>query len=479
MIDWKTIVGLAFVYGLTLLLIRWVLLTRRRHPISSTAWILTIVLLPYLGGVLFLFFGINRVQRRKRRRRAILAAMGPHRPQLQDCTVAIDECPDLNETQRRIARLVARVEGSPLTRGNEITLLNDTNVALRRIEEAIIAAERSVHLEYYIWQPDKTGMRIRDLLIERARSGVKVRFLYDGLGSMRLTRKFLRLLVEGGATVSPFVPGRNFRERWSINLRSHRKIVVVDGQVGFTGGMNIGDEYLGRNKYLGYWRDTHLRVLGPSVLQLQQVFLEDWYYATGEEISAGECFGPIVHRGGTMAHVISSGPDGDKREYHALMFSAINEARSQILMSTSYFVPTEPLLMALCTAASRGVRVRLLLPSKSDHRFVVMAGRSYYEELLDAGVEIHEYRRGVLHSKTLTIDGVFSLVGTANFDPRSLLLNFEVGVPMYDRAIAAELEEHFEKDFEHARLIRPDEWNRRPVRSIFAENVCRLFSPVL
>lgn len=477
--NWNTIVGLVLGYGLTLILIRWVVLTRRRHPASTIAWILTIALIPYLGGILFLFFGINRVERRRRRKRQARDSIEQHMPNLDAYAAPLKTREHLNETQKRILRLINRVEANPLTRDNRIEVLNDTNVTLRRIEEAIMAAKESIHLEYYIWQPDRTGSRLRDLLVERAREGVKVRFLYDGVGSMRLTRRFLKALTSSGAIASPFLPGKNLRERWSINLRSHRKIVVVDGQIGFTGGMNIGDEYHGRNKNLGYWRDTHLSLRGPTVLQLQQVFAEDWYYATGEELNAPDLFPRPAESGDTLAQVISGGPDGDIREFHATMFAAINDAREQVLLTTSYFVPTEPLLMALCTAAARGVKVRLMLPSRSDHRWVVMAGRSYYDQLLDAGVEIHEYRRGIMHAKTLTVDGCWSLVGTPNFDPRSLLLNFEVGVAMYSQPIAATLEEHFERDLEHARLVRRDEWARRPARSIFIENVCRLFSPVL
>ncbi|MBX3444136.1 MAG: cardiolipin synthase [Planctomyces sp.] len=473
------VIGLLILYVLSLLLIRVVILTRRRHPASSVAWIFAIVALPFVGGLFFLVFGINRVNRRKRRRRQVVQTVEARRPSLEGFTSPVDEDPNACETERRIARLAARVEGGPVTVGNAIVLFNDTNIALRRIEEAIEAARSTIHLEYYIWQPDRTGKRVRDLLVAKARQGVQVRFLYDGLGSLRLTRKFLRPLVGGGAVAAPFVPGRNFRERWSINLRSHRKIVVVDGETGFTGGMNIGDEYHGRDKAIGYWRDTHLMLQGPAVLQLQQVFAEDWYYATGEELSGDAIFPQPRRCGYTLAQVISSGPDGETRELHSVMFAAINEARTHILLTTSYFVPTEPLTMALCTAAARGVRVRLIVPARSDHRWVVLAGRSYYGELLEAGVEIHEYRRGMMHAKTLTVDGVWSLVGTANFDPRSLLLNFEVGLALYDAAIARELEQHFEADLEHCRSIRREEWERRPVRSIFAENVCRLFSPVL
>jgi cardiolipin synthase len=476
---WRTLIGLLLGYGATLILIRWVILTRRRQPTSTVAWILSIILLPYVGGLLFLFFGINRVQRRKRRIRTARESIGRRLPHHDPHHAAADKLSALNVTQQRIASLTRRIETSPIVTGNRIEVLNDTNIILRRIEEAVLSAKDSIHLEYYIWQPDKTGMRLRDLIVERARQGIHVRFLYDGLGSLALTRRFLAPLIAEKGIAAPFVPGRTFRERWSFNLRSHRKIVVVDGRIGFTGGMNIGDEYLGRKKSLGYWRDTHLEIEGPCVNQLQRVFAEDWYYATGEELLAPQFFPPTHSAGSVMAQIISGGPDGNLREFHTLMFSAINDAQNQILLTTSYFVPTESLLAALCSAAMRGVRVRLLLPAKSDHWFVVYAGRSYFEELLDAGVEIYEYRRGILHAKTLTIDGCWSLVGSPNFDPRSLLLNFEVGAAMFDEGIATTLEDQFEKDLVHARRIDRDEWLKRPTRQIFWENACRLFSPVL
>lgn len=477
--NWNAILGLLFGYGLTLFLVRWVILTRRRQPASTVAWILAIVLLPYFGGLLFLFFGINRVDRRKKRRRAARKSMQGKMPALHPVSLEAEPLKSLPEQIHRMVRLAARLDETVVTGDNEIEVFNDTNIILRRIEEAIIGAKHSIHLEYYIWRPDKTGIRLRDLLIKKAREGVKVRFLYDGLGSIFLTRAFMRPLRESGAQIAVFIPGRSFRERWSLNLRSHRKIVVVDGRVGLTGGMNIGEEYLGRDRRLGYWRDTHLLMRGSSVSQLQQVFTEDWFYATGEEVRGPHEFPPPECAGSIAAQVISSGPDGDLREFHSLMFGAINDARSEILLTTSYFVPTEPLLAALCTAAARGVRVRLLVPMKSDHRFVVLAGRSYYDQLLDTGVEINEYKRGIMHSKTLVIDDCWSLVGSPNFDPRSLLLNFEVGVVMYDRGIAKILKEHFETDLEYCRRIHREEFERRPLGSVFAENFCRLFSPVL
>ncbi|MFV0442647.1 MAG: cardiolipin synthase [Planctomycetaceae bacterium] len=476
--SWGAYLSLAIGYLGTLLLIRWVVLTHKRQPVATVAWILSIILLPILGGVLFLFFGINRVARRKRRMEAASRTAADSIPNVYDydydpATAAF------NDTQRRMMRLAMDVNPTRPTPHNDVELLIDTNIATRRIEEAILQAQSSLHLEYYIWKPDVIGLRIRDLLIERAKAGVTIRFLYDSIGSFGLSRQFLNPMRDAGIHVHPFLPGQTLRERWSINLRTHRKIVVADGRVAFTGGMNIGDEYLGRNRRLGYWRDTHMRMSGPIVLQLQRVFAEDWFYATREDLSHLELY-PQSDKAGTLtAQVISGGPVGDVRAFHSLMFAAINEARERITLATSFFVPTDALAMALETAALRGVDVRLLVAGKSEHPWTVYAGRSYYDPLLNAGAEIHEYRRGILHSKTLTIDGCWSLVGSPNFDARSLILNFEVGVVVYDSGFAAELESHYQSDIEHARAIRVDDWCRRPLRHVFRENLCRLFSPVM
>ncbi len=477
MTDWRTTISLVLGYLVTLLLIRWVVLARRRQPAATVAWILAIVLLPYVGGLLYLFFGINHVERRAAKIAAASREIQQQLPELGQYEYHCDHI--LKDQQLRLMKVASDGSDTVPTAGNQIELLADTNVTLRKIEVAIMAAEESVHLEYYIWRADKTGRRVRDLLIDKARAGVKVRFLYDGIGSLFLSRTFLRPMRDAGIAIAPFHSGRSLRAKWSINLRSHRKIVLVDGTTGFTGGMNIGDEYLGRNKSLGYWRDTHLQMKGPTVLQLQRVFAEDWYYATGEDLTDVKRFPPPSREGDVVAQVVSGGPIGHVRTFHELMFTAINEARDRITLATCYFVPTEPLMMALETAARRGVRVRLLLAGRSDHYWTVLAGRSYYETLLHAGVEIHEYRRGIQHSKTLTIDGNWSLVGSPNFDARSLLLNFEVGVALYDARIAAELEQLYEADLQHARTIRLPHWQKRPARSVFAENVCRLFAPLM
>jgi cardiolipin synthase len=462
------------------LLIPWVLFVKNKYPVSTVAWILAIVLLPYVGGLLFLVFGLNRVQRlaqRKSGKQEAARTIGRSLSVLAPLAHLPGE--GLDPGQDCLRRLATRVAGTHATSGNRIEILSDTNRAMGLMEQAIRSAEQTLHLEFYIWQPDRTGTRLRDLLVEKARAGVTVRFLFDGVGSLWLGRRFLRPMRDAGIRAASFLPGATLRERWSINLRSHRKICVVDGRVGFTGGMNVGDEYLGRVRSSGFWRDTHLKLEGPVVPQLQQVFAEDWFYATGEELTDPALFPVPDVLGHACAQVVPSGPTTETNASCALLFAALNEARERIDLATSYFVPPLPLQTALESAALRGVRVRLLLSGRTGYRITHLAGRSFYEPLLAAGVEIFEYERGLHHSKTLAVDGRWALVGSANFDARSLLLNFEAGVAMYDVRLAERLEEVFENDLRHARRIDLDAWRRRPVLEQLGESVCRLFAPVL
>jgi cardiolipin synthase len=471
-----TLTGLG--YLLTLVLIRWVLLLKKRQPTSSIAWILAIVGLPVVGGVLFLIFGINRVERKmlgaKQARRRVL---GPNLPEVSQFQVLAWGAQ--GSVAERMMGLTTQVNMLPATFGNRIEVLDETPRTLALMEQAIESATESLHLEYYIWRPDRTGTKLRDMLIEKARAGVTVRFLYDGIGSITLGRRFLKPMRQAGIKVAAFLPGRQFLHRWSLNLRSHRKIMVVDGRIGFTGGMNIGDEYLGKVPYYGYWRDTHLQLHGPAVLQLQQIFVEDWLFATDEKLPLASVFPPPQESGDLVAQVLVGEPAGDFSTMHSVFFAAINEARRQVLLSTSYFVPPESLVSALEGAAQRGVRIRLMLAGPPTYPWTLLAGRSYYETLLKAGVEIYEYQHGLMHAKTLTVDGQWSFVGTPNFDTRSLFLNFETGVAVYDERVATQLEEQFERDVLRAGRIHLDAWVKRPEYRVLMENIWRLFAPVL
>ena len=464
-------------YGLTLLLLPVVLLLKKRQPVSSVAWMLAIVFIPIGGAVLFLLFGINRIERRKVSKQQSAEQLAEQHPQ----RLEHDRPPrdtDRLET-RRLMRLAQRLTDAWPTCGNDIELLTDTNRTMGLIEQALLSARESIHLEYYIWQADRTGTRFRDLLIRKAREGVRVRFLYDGFGSFWLTKRFLRPMREAGIQIATFLPGQSFRERWSLNLRCHRKIVVVDGRVAFTGGMNIGDEYIGRSSTSVFWRDAHLRVIGPEVWRHQLVFAEDWYFATGEVLPDTESFPPPAAIGTVTAQTVSGGPESEPSVFQALMLAAINEAQERVLIVTSYFAPPTAIVVAMENAALRGVRVRLLLSGRLNHFLTLLAGRAIYDSLLRAGVEIAEYQRGLLHSKTQTIDGHWSLVGSANVDCRSLFLNFEAGMVLYDERIAQQLEQQFELDMQDSILINPEVWVRRPWFHIVGENLCRLFTPAL
>lgn len=464
-------------YGLTLFLLPVVLLVKKRQPVSSVAWMLTIVVIPFGGAVLFLLFGVNRVERRKASKLQSTEQLAEQRPQPPE-PLRLPREEDRLST-RRLMRLAQRLTDCWPTDGNDIELLTDTNRTLGLIEQALLNARESIHLEYYIWQPDRTGTRIRDLLIRKAQEGVRVRFLYDGFGSFWLTKRFLKPMREAGIQIATFLPGQTFRERWSLNLRNHRKIVVVDDRVAFTGGMNIGDEYIGRNRSIGFWRDAHLRITGPEVRRHQSIFAEDWFFATGEVLpDVDSPPGPESVRS-VMAQTVGGGPEEETSVFQALMLAAINEAENRLLLVTSYFAPPTAIITALENAAFRGVRVRLLLAAKANHLTTLLAGRAVYDALLKAGVEISEYQRGLLHSKTLTIDGHWSLVGSANLDCRSLFLNFESGVILYDERLAEQLEQQFERDLADSIPIKPAVWNRRPWFHVVGESFCRLFTPVL
>lgn len=466
-------------YLLTLLLVPFVLLQRKPNPVSTLAWIMAIIDLPFIGGAMFLMFGINRVNRRAAGKQAAREFIGTQLPPLAPYELLPGPVEEFGPQVQRLLKLSNRVCNMRPCAGNQIELLADTNRTLGLMEQAILNAKESIHLEYYIWQPDRTGKKLRDLLIQKAKEGVAVRFLYDGFGSLALSKSFLQPMHDAGIKAVPFVPGRTLIERWSFNLRNHRKITVVDGKIGFTGGMNIGDEYLGLSPSWGYWRDTHLKLLGPTVLQLQQVFAEDWYFATNEPLTGQEWHPAPLEPGDEVAQVISGGPDRDEDVFHSVFFTAINEAREQINLATCYFCPTQPLMTALETAALRGVKVRLLLAGPKTYPATLLAGRSYYQSLLDSGVEIYEYHGGLFHAKTLSIDGVWSLVGSPNFDSRSLFLNFEVGVVMYGPRMALRLDDQFEHDLAKAQRIDPAIWARRPLRRRLLEQTVKLFSPVL
>ncbi len=461
------------------------ILLQRRESGATLAWLLAITFLPWLGLIFFWVFGTQRIRWRRRRRQRAEAAIAPA---LEATTRAVrrfeakaEEGPlaALPEPARSLALLGDRV-ARPCCGGNSVELLVDAEQTFSRMESTIGSAHGHVHVEYYIWRNDETGRRLRDLLVATAKHGVEVRVLVDDVGAREADRRFWKPLVQAGGEVARFLPVNLIARHFRLNNRNHRKIVVVDGQVAFTGGLNVGDEYFGRDPDLGAWRDTHLRIEGPAVARLQEVFVEDWFHATNRDLAAARYFPDPVPAGDQRIHVLASGPDDGR--WHAIAtihFAAVSLARERVWLTTPYFVPDPAIVATLKTTALRKVDVRLLLPSRVDEPIVIHAARSFYPELLSAGVKIFEYEGGFLHAKTATVDGCWSTVGSANLDRRSFRLNFEANAVVYGPVLAEELERVFERDLARSRRVDPNDFRRRPPRARALEGVARVLAPIL
>ncbi len=469
------------------------ILSERREPAATVAWLMTVIFLPVIGVALYYAMARTRFRRRFRQRtKANEQADEALSMYVQQRLSDFDETmlAGLRSTQRGLVALAANSaqfrSGGPAFAGNAVQLYVDPADKFDALKDAIRSAQSHIHLEYYIFRGDGIGAEIRDLLVERANAGVEVRILVDGIGSLRTYRAdFFDPLKQAGGQMAVFLPIRFARVLERVNFRNHRKIVVIDGQVGFVGGMNIGDEHLGKSRRIGKWHDSHVRICGPAVAELQRIFLTDWLFATNQTLADLRFFpevksvGPDEPAGGALVQIVSSGPDCRWPTIQQLFFQAITGAARQVLIASPYFVPDESLLAALETAALRGLDVRVLLPARSDQLIVTSAARSYYEELLEAGVRIFEYRDGFLHAKTLAVDGHYGSVGSANMDVRSFSLNFEVSAFIHSEAFAKELHRQFERDMRCSEEVQLETFRDRPRLRRFNESVAQLLSGIL
>ncbi len=491
-------------------------LSERRRPTATLAWILALVFLPLLGLLFYLVFGRNRIHRRRRRRRR--RACHPF-DETAELAAVETLSPNLSPVQAGLVRLGLSVGAAPLRRCETLEVLDTAERLRAALFDAVEAAERNIHLEYYIWKDDASGRALTERLVRKARAGVRVRVLFDFVGSLGLPAAHFRALVEAGGEVRAFAPVRVPlpTRLHHLNFRNHRKIAVIDGHTGFVGGANVGDEYLGGTDDRGAWHDLALRMTGDAVLSLDAIFLEDWLEATGELLdlearpapapdrAAGPLRGLILgsrlrrpagparspfpaaadrpaRSAGTLVQIIPSGPDTEVADSIALQtVAAVTAARRRILVATAYFVPDEPTMAALRTAALRGVDVRILVPSPqaSDQRLVAYAGRSYYDDLLAAGCRIFEFQDGMLHAKCIIVDEDVCLVGSANMDIRSFYLNYEVTALVYGAETTAALARVFADYERRAEAVTRSarEGSSGPSRMI--ENLARTLSPLL
>ena len=442
-----------------------------RTPQGSVAWVVFLLAAPYIAIPAFLFLGnfkfVGFIAARRDSDR-IIQGLLDFKKQFP---------PNLVENQG-IYDALETIGDVPVGSGSDLELLIDGQETFPAIFEAIAKAERYVLVQSYIINDDKIGRQLRDVLVERAQAGVKVRLIYDAVGCVKLPPAYLGALKSGGVEAVNAHARGGPRSRFQINFRNHRKTVVVDGEVGFTGGLNMGDEYMGEDPKFGPWRDTHARVTGPVVLQLQLIFIEDWHWATREDLFDQLDWDIKRSKADKDAVLVATGP-GDAFDSGSFYFcSLINAAEKRLWIASPYFVPENDILTSLKLAAMRGVDVKVLTPEVVDHKIPWLAAVAYFDEIMEAGVEVWRYSHGFMHQKVVLVDDMISSVGTTNLDNRSCRLNFEETVVVFDEQVAKATAAMFEADF--ARSFRLTQTlQHRKFSERHGAPIARLFSPLL
>lgn len=480
---WGSLPGfVTIVYFLTVIFIAVLIILENRNPVKTISWILVLVLLPFIGFVIYLFFG-QEYRKTKMYSRKGLKDL----EKLRKLTlVQLDNLPknqfqisDRLYTKKRLINLLLSNSNAILTNNNEVKVLRNGKETFPEIFNAIEKARHHIHLEYYIVEDDSIGNQLRELLIKKAREGVEVRFIYDDVGSWELKRRFIRSMREAGVRVDCFMRVRFPMLTSKVNYRNHRKILVVDGHTAFVGGLNFADRYQKGIAGIGHWRDTHLKLTGGGATALQIIFMADWYFVSKEIFKGVKYFKPFEAGTGKWVQVSASGPDSDWESIGQAYFSAIASATDFVYISTPYLMPTADIMTALKTSALGGIDVRIIVPGLSDAIFPKWGTNSYIEELLEAGVKIYFYKAGFTHSKVIVVDGIFSSVGTANLDFRSLETNFEVNAMIYDEEIASTLSTQFLEDQKKSEEVVLEQWIKRPRINKIKESFARILSPML
>jgi len=457
------------------------LLLLKKRPAATLAWLWAILFIPWLGALVYFALGTDRLKRRRLKRRNFFSARASRQripaSTTDDATTGL--MLELPRRDRQFLQLLSRINQLPVSSAGNLQILRNAKEFYPALEARIREARHHIHLEFYIWQDDPVGRHMLDLLTEAARRGVTVRLLLDGVGSHGFAEGLMAEYQQAGGHFSWFQSLDPKRLRFFMNLRNHRKLQIIDGAIAFVGGMNIGREYEGLDPALGHWRDVQVEVHGSVAAELQEVFADDWFFATNEKISEPAFFPTVTVPTRHPVHIVLGGPDRRNEPISKSLVSLLNEASDRVWIATGYFVPDDVVLAALELAASRGVDVRLLVSEKNEHPWLVTVGRSYYGQLLAAGVRIFEYSAGIHHAKIALADDHWGMIGSANLDYRSMRLNFELNLLLHSREHNGELTRILEHDFNLCREIDSLVFSRRPFRQRFAEAALRPLSPLL
>lgn len=475
---------LFILYILFLLFVAARIIINTTTPSKGIAYLLLIFIFPIGGIIIYLSVGLNYRKRKLYKKKIDIDKK--IFPQIEESRITYSE----NTLQKHkeelgtfssIVKLIGRK--SIISDNNKVQLLINGEQKFPEIIKDLKAAKHHIHIEYYIYENDKIGKEIADILIAKAKEGVEVRFIYDDFGAKGIRSNIVKELRDAGVKAFPFYKINFIQLANRVNYRNHRKIIVIDGTIGYIGGINISDKYINQSTTPLFWRDTHLKIVGSTVLDLQFTFLTDWNFCANKNITFSHDYFPVKklnnQQGEHLVQVVGSGPDSD---YPNILYSLIQTillAQKELLITTPYFIPSSSFLNALKIASLSGVDVRLLIPGVSDSTIVNLTSQSFYEEIMEAGVRIFKYNKGFIHAKTMVCDGFVSSVGTANLDNRSFDLNFEINAVIYDRGIAEQLSNQFVVDLENSEEINLEEWKKRPIHIRFIEKVLHLFSAIM
>jgi len=483
----KWLIVIELLYALSIILVCIRIIWDTRSVSKTLAYLLFVIFVPVFGVIFYFSFGINYRKRKIYNKKLIIDKHFQknleQRLSENDQKVLATERLSIKKN-RKLIRLLSnqKIERSYVLPNSEIKLLNNGEVFFPLLFDEIRKAKKHIHIEFYIYEDDNIGNQLKDLLIQKAKEGVEIRFIYDDFGSKSIRKTIAKELTKNGIQAYPFHKIKLIYLANRMNYRNHRKIVIIDGITSFIGGINVSDRYINNSEDKLYWRDTNLMIKGFSSLTLQRVFLSDWNFSSNENLTINANYFPfneIENPENYYAQIVSSGPDSDLPNILYSIIQAVNSAQKEVLLTTPYYIPDTSLQEALIIAALSGIDIKLLVPKIGDSKIVNIATQSFFDDLLKAGVQIYLYEKGFIHAKTFVVDGKLASVGTANLDMRSFDLNFEVSALVYDKQIAQQVRNSFYKDLENSIPIDTERWSNRPKLKRITEKIVRLVSPFM
>lgn len=467
------ILVLEIIYILTIISVIIVVISENKDPLKTLSWVMVLIFLPFIGLIWYLTFGQDFTKKQVITKRMYNKLK--RRP--------LDEIGDLEsfdypQDHANLIRLLKNIDNTPLLGGNSVDFYINAKDKYDSLLKDIESAKHHIHIVYYIFLDDEIGHKIKDALIKKSLEGVEVRFIYDGFGSRNVKKSFWEDMRKAGIEAEPFLKLAFPKFTSRLNYRNHRKIVVIDGQIGYMGGINVADRYVEGFEW-GSWRDTHVRIEGKSVQGLQSVFLIDWHFVTQTLITARDYFPELPSFGDISIQTVNSGPLSGEEEMSLGILQAIYDAKHSIFIQTPYYIPPVSMSQALQAAAKRGLDVRIMVSAKSDVPLVQLASQSFIEEMLISGVKVYMYEEGFLHSKLMVFDNSLTLIGSVNFDFRSFEHNFEIEAFIYDNKVAEEASQIFVQDQHSSQIISIRNWDKRSKWQKFMESLMRLFAPLM